>query len=181
MIEEKISKSEQKRRFKRVEEAAVELSQLSTSEIKALPVSESIKDEILATRSVKTGAKKRQIKYLAKVVREEEAVDEVLDFLAERKGSKLKANNLFHEAERLRDSVVNEALAYRQEAQQMRESLAMDWPGEELRAVLSRLDINENELRSSLYQYTLTRAQNHFREVFRMIMAALEKEARANR
>ncbi|PID72990.1 MAG: hypothetical protein CR992_00465, partial [Desulfobacterales bacterium] len=55
----KISKSEMKRRFKQVEEAAAELALLSDNDLKKLPASDLVKEEIVACRSVKAGARKR--------------------------------------------------------------------------------------------------------------------------
>lgn len=174
---EQLSKSEQKRRFKQVETAAAELSLLSDNDLARLPASEALKAEIVGCRTMKGGARKRQVKYLAKIMREE-SVEEILAYLAANKGSKLKENRLHQEVERLRDLLVNEVIDFQQEAQQQRMHLEMDWPGESLLAVAASLAIPEGELRSSLYQYARTRGQNHYREVFRMIKAAQEKKAR---
>ncbi len=95
---EQISKSAQKRRFKDEESAAAELAMLSDKDLKKLTIGQAVKDEIIRCRGQKGGALKRQIKYLAKVMRED-SVEEILDFLAARKGSKLKENKLYREAE----------------------------------------------------------------------------------
>ncbi len=177
---EKISKSEQKRRFKQMEEAAQELSQLSASDVARLPVTDVVKEEIAACYGLKGGARKRQVKYLAKVLREEDGVEEAFAYLARHKGSKLKENKLHHEAERLRDLLVSEVLEFQQQAQQERQPLTMDWPGTELAGLVGRFEIGEKALRQALYQYARSRAQNNYREVFRMIKAALEKEERGS-
>ena len=62
---EKISRSEQKRLFKQGEALAAELAELSDNDLKKFPGNDDIKKEIIACRGLKTGAKKRQIKYLA--------------------------------------------------------------------------------------------------------------------
>ncbi|MBM9519842.1 DUF615 domain-containing protein [Desulforhopalus vacuolatus] len=173
---ERISKSEQKRRFKRIEEGAAELAQLSDNDLKTLPASEAVKVEILTCRTVKTGALKRQIKYLAKVLRQEEAVDDVLVFLAEHKGSKVKQNRLQQEADRLRDLLVTEVLEYQEELMQERRDLEMDWPAPALEEVAAEHGIDAREIRRSLHQYARTRIQTQYREIFRIIKAALERE-----
>jgi ribosome-associated protein len=175
---ERISKSEQKRRFKRIEEGAAELAKLSDNDIKALPASEEVKAEILACRTVKTGALKRQIKYLAKILREEEAVDDVLAFLAEHKGSKVKQNRLQQEAERLRDLLVTEVLQYQEGLKQERRDLEMDWPAPALEEIADEHGMDVREVRRSLHQYARTRVQTQYREIFRLIKAALDREER---
>lgn len=172
---EKISKSERKRRFKREEEAATELALLSDKDLKNLPADKNVKDEILKCRSVKGGARKRQIKYLAKVMRQGD-VDEVLNFLADKKGSKLKENRIHHEAERLRDTVINEAIEYHQYCRVNDLDWEPDWPGEEINSLIEDYRINEGDLRRTIHQYVRTRVHNHYREVFRMIKAAIEQK-----
>ncbi|PIE73259.1 MAG: hypothetical protein CSA20_04030 [Deltaproteobacteria bacterium] len=170
----KISKSELKRRCKREEKAASELAQLSDSELKRLPVSADLKQEILRCRSVKGGARNRQIKYVTKLLREESA-EEVLSFLAVRKGSKLKENNLQHEAERLRDLLVSEAIEDAERCRQQRLAWETDWPAAALEDLVQRYHIDEGELRRAVYQFVRTRQHNHYRTIFRVIKAAIEK------
>ena len=174
---ERISKSARKRRFKDEENAARELSELSDGDLKHLPAGKGVKDEIVRCRGLKSGARKRQIKYLAKVMRED-SVDNILEFLAERKGSKVKENALHREAERVRDVLINEAIAQQQYCLQLGEEWEPDWSGEELEAVVNRYSLDEGDLRRSVYQYVRTRFNNHYRETFRIIKAALEKEER---
>lgn len=172
---ERISKSEMKRRFKQQEEAALELALLSDKDLKKLQVSDDLKQEILQCRSVKGGARKRQVKYMAKLMREE-SVGDILDFLAARKGSKLKDNKLHHEAERIRDAVITEAIEQQQLCLQQRIPWEPDWKGEEIDALISRYSIDSGDLRRTVHQYVKTRFHNHYKEVFRIVKAALEKD-----
>lgn len=172
---ERMSKSEMKRRFKREEEAASELALLSDRDLKKLQVSAELKKEILQCRTVKGGARKRQIKYLAKVMREE-SVDDILDFLAAKKGSKLKDNKLFHEAERLRDAIITEAIEEQQACLQRRLPWEPDWYGEQIDTIINSYSIDSGDLRRTVHQYVKTRYHNQYKEVFRIIKAALEKE-----
>jgi ribosome-associated protein len=177
---ERISKSALKRIFKQEEGAAQELALLTDKDLKLLPADQAVKDEIKKCRSLKGGARKRQIKYLAKVMREG-SVEDILDFLAKRKGSHLKSNKLLKEVERLRDVIVNEALAAQQLTLQAGEVWEPDWQGREIEGVVQRFAPDEGELRKAVYSYVRTRAHNHFREVFRIIKAAFEREAMAQK
>ncbi|MFT5701871.1 MAG: ribosome-associated protein [Desulforhopalus sp.] len=171
---ERLSKSEMKRRFKQEEEVALELALLSDKDLKLLEVSDELKKEIIQCRSVKDGARKRQVKYLAKLMREE-SVDDILVFLAARKGSKLKDNKLHHEAERLRDAIITEAIEQQQLFLQRQKPWEPDWKGEQIDDLIAKYPIDSGDLRRTVHQYVKTRFQNHYKEVFRIVKAALEK------
>jgi ribosome-associated protein len=171
---ERISKSEMKRRFKQEEEAASELALLSDKDLKKLEVSQELKDEIILCRSVKGGSRKRQVKYMAKLMREE-SVSDILEFLAARKGSKLKDNKLHHEAERLRDAIITEAIEQQQLCLQQRKPWEPNWEGAEIDAMIDRYPIDGGDLRRTVHQYVKTRFHNHYKEVFRIVKAALVK------
>lgn len=173
---ERISKSAKKRRFKDEENAAGELALLSDRDLQNLPAGDSVKKEIINCRGLKAGARKRQIKYLAKVMRED-SVEDILDFLAARKGSKVKENALHREAERLRDTIINEAIEQQQYCLQQAVEWEPDWQGEELAAAVNRYPLDEGDLRRTVFQYVKTRMHNHYRETFRILKAAVEKEA----
>jgi ribosome-associated protein len=172
---EKISRSALKRRFKDEESAAQELSLLTDKDLKRLPAGQAVKDEILRCRNMKGGARNRQVKHLAKVMREEDSVETILDFLTERKGSHLKANTLHREAERLRDVVINEAIEQQQYSLQAGLVWEPDWQGRDLDAIVRQYPIDEGDLRKTVFQYVKTRFHNHHREIFRIIKAAVEK------
>ena len=172
---ERISKSAQKRRFKEEESAAAELAMLSDRDLKKLSIDQTVKDEVVNCRGLKGGALKRQVKYLAKVMREG-SVEEILDFLAARKGSKLKENKLHREAERLRDVIINEAMDNQQSCLQAGMVWEPNWQGEEIDSFVRRYPVDEGDLRRTVFQYVKTRIHNHNREVFRIVKAAVDKE-----
>lgn len=174
----RLSKSEVKRQFKRVEEAAKELADFSDRDIAKLPGSDFFHDEIKNTRGLKSGARKRQIKYLAKVMREE-PIEDILNHLAAEKGSKIKDNQLFHEAERLRDAIINEAIEDQQECQQEGYLWEPDWESELIPEVVDRYStLEEDEIRKTTYNYLKSRHNSHYRELFRMIRSAIEYHSR---
>lgn len=176
---EKISRSEQKRLFKQVEELAAELAELSDNDLKKFPGSEAIKTEIKQCRGLKGGARKRQIKYLGKVLRQEH-LDEVYSFLKDRKGSDLKENQRFHQAERWRDIILNEAMELNDVCRRDQISFEPDYRSDFLPDILAELpSLNETDLRRCAYGYVRTRNKTHYRELFRMIKAAIEVKVRA--
>jgi ribosome-associated protein len=172
---ERISKSAQKRRFKDEESAAAELALLSDKDLKKLPIGQTVKDQIINCRGQKGGALKRQIKYLAKVMRDD-SVEEIFDFLADRKGSKLKENKLHREVERLRDVIINEAIDDQQSCLQAGMVWEPNWHGEAIDSFVEQYPVDEGDLRRTVFQYVKTRIHNHNREVFRIVKAAVEKE-----
>lgn len=176
---EYISKSEKKRQFKQTEMVAAELVELSNSELKSLTCSEELKDEIVAARGLKGGARKRQVKYVAKVMRQE-SLDDIYEFLERRKGSNLKTKQQFHEAERLRDTLINEAVESHQDCQRNQMEWDINWQSREIPPLLSRyIDLKESEIRKTIYNYVKSRNRVHYRELFRMIKGALDQaEAR---
>lgn len=172
---ERISKSAQKRRFKDEEKAAAELAQLSDKDLKKLAISQELKDEIIRCRTQKGGALKRQIKYLAKVMREN-GVEEIFDFLVERKGSKVKETKLHREIERLRDVLINEAINAQQACLQQGMIWEPDWQGEEIDSFVQQYPTDEGDLRRTVFQYVKTRLHNHNGEVFRIVKAAVDRQ-----
>jgi len=172
---ERISRSEQKRQFKRVESIARELSDLSSADLKRLPASEPLKEEITLCWKTKSGARKRQIKYIAKML-QSEPLDEILQFLQQKKGSKLEENRRQHEAERLRDTIINDALSAYDECRKYREEWDLNWESSAISSTVQHYpEIDENELRRSAYQYARSRSKTHYRELFRILKAAGEK------
>ncbi len=172
---EKVSKSELKRQHKQVEAAAREIILLNDSELVGLQVSGELIAAVTLCRTLKGGSLKRQIKFIAKLLKQE-PVDEILGLLAKKKGSKLEENKLQHEAERLRDAIINEALAAREQCLQQGQVMDLEWQSEALAAAVSMYPgIDENELRRSAHQYARSRNKVHQRELFRMLKAAAEK------
>ena len=172
---ERISKSAQKRRFKDDESAAAELALLSDKDLKKLIIDQTVKDEIVRCRGQKGGALKRQIKHLAKVMRAH-SVEDIFDFLADRKGSKAKENKLHREVERLRDVIINEAIEDQQSCLQAGMIWEPNWQGDEIDSFVQNYPVDEGDLRRTVFQYVKTRLHNHNREVFRIVKAAVDKE-----
>ncbi|MDJ0621486.1 MAG: ribosome biogenesis factor YjgA [Desulfocapsaceae bacterium] len=178
---EKISRSEQKRLYKQVEQLASELADLSDADLRKLPADSEIKEEIKKCRGLKTGARKRQIKYLAKVLRQV-SLDEIYIFLKNRKDSDLQKNQRFHQAERWRDVIINEALEEAEECRRQQISFEPAYPSGLIPDIIEELPgIDEKDLRRCAYEYVRTRNKTHYRELFRMIKAELDSRQRVGK
>ncbi len=173
---ERISRSEQKRRHKQVEELAKELCDLSDKDIKKLPLSDEIVTEIKGVRLVKGGARKRQVKYLRKLLGQID-LEQIYDFLAKKKGSQLRKNKQFHEAERLRDATINEAMDAYQQCIVSQQDWDLDWPSQVLDNLAEEYEnLDLAALRKSTHQYVKSRNKVHYRELFRIIKAAIDQK-----
>ena len=173
---EKISRSEQKRQFKKIESLARELTELSSQPLQEAPITEELRAEINLYARTKAGARKRQLKYIAKLLKQEN-INKIHLYLQERSGSKLEEDWLHHQTERLRDAVVNEALGAYDEYRANQQEWDLAWKSESIEALLKQLpEIDEHELRRSAHHYARIRNKKHYRELFRIIKAATEKQ-----
>ncbi len=175
---EKISRSEQKRLFKQTENLAKELAEFTNNDLKNCPVEEVVKEAIIDCRGLKAGARKRQIKYLAKVLRQF-PMDDVYEFIKLRKGSALKEKQVFHQAERWRDIIINEAIEAYDKCRRNQIIFEPDWDSSIMKDALNEFpSLNETDFRRTVYQYVKMRNINHYRELFRMVKAAIDTEER---
>ena len=179
-MESQLSRSEKKRRAKSIEQMVHELVGLPASEVLKLPCDGEIIEEISNTRGLKSGARKRQIKYITKILREQPTEDIFL-FLQEKKGSNLKQKRQFHELEHLRDRLINEAVdvddRWRQEGYSNTDVSPEDiWESETLKIIRSRFpDIDYKMLRKLALQFAKNHNKRFSRELFRMLKAASER------
>lgn len=177
---ERLSKSELKRQHKQIETAAKEVAVLNDNELKKLQLEAEVFEAVKLCRTLKGGSLKRQIKYVAKLLKQGE-IDGLLKQLAQMKGSRLEGNRFHHQAERLRDAIINEALDARDECLRDGVAMEMDWPSDILEGVVNEYPhIEELELRRSAYQFVRTRNKVHSRELFRILKAAAEKQRYMN-
>jgi ribosome-associated protein len=175
---ELISRSEMKRIYKQVGELAREVADLSDKELKKFPGGTVIHEEILATRGLKGGSRNRQIKYLAKVLRQG-PLDEIYLYITKRKGSKLHKKKQFHTAERLRDTLINEAMEVHKECLSTQIPFEPTWSSEIIQEIIQDYpNLKEKELRSIIHQYITTHNKFHYRELFRIMKAAVDLRER---
>ena len=171
-----LSRSEQKRRIKQLEELVVELVALPAGLLNKLPLNEEIRELAGDVHALKGGARKRQIKFITKLLRRE-PVEPLYDFLAKRKGSELLQKKQFHEVEYLRDTLVEEAIVARRKAKESQQELDEDWLSEVVRDIAAELPtVDSRELTRLAFLFAMTRSKKHSREIFRMLQAAREQE-----
>jgi len=176
-----LSKSEKKRRAKGTEQLVFELAALPLGEIDSLPCDQEVRDEIVSAKNLKGGARKRQLKYATKLLRDR-PVEQLYDFLARKKGSMLKEKREFQELEHFRNMLMSEAVQLYDERKET-EGYANDYvPGEFLqdsktiRAIAGQLpEVDLDLLRNTAMQFARTRNRKFSRELFRILRAALEK------
>jgi ribosome-associated protein len=175
-MDETISRSEQKRRFKRIEDVAEELVLLTDKDLKTFPGGDEIREDIKTIRGLSGGARKRQVKHLSKLLRQGPELDGVYDFLNKRKGSQLKEKSRLHEAEHLRDTLINEAMEDYQHCRSRQIEWEPDWQSAILGPATARYQgLDEDALRKTIYQYVKSYNRLYYRELFRMIKAAIEQ------
>ncbi len=173
---DQVSRSEKKRQFKQVEMAARECAALRDTELDRLGVSDKVRHAVALCRTTKGGALKRQIKFVAKLLREED-VAAVLHFLKQKKGSKLEEERLFHDAEHWRDQVVNQAIESLENHRREQLPWPVSWQSPVIDRLLTRYpELDEHDLRQAAHQYARGRNKAHYREIFRMVKAAAEKQ-----
>jgi ribosome-associated protein len=176
------SKSELKRRAKGLEELARELADLPPGEIAALPCDQELRDQIVAGKNLKGGARKRQLKYVTKLLRTR-SVEELYDLLARKKGSMLKEKRRFQLLEHLRNLLISEAIQLFEEKTQVngfiQEHGSLDFlhDSETVQAIVKQLpEVDQFQLRNAAIQYARTRNRKFSRELFRIMKAADEKK-----
>ena len=172
----KISRSEQKRRIKEVEKLVMSLTSLSALEIRQLPCSDEIKELASEIPSLKGGARKRQIKFITKLIKNDD-LTLLYEFIAEKKGSELSEKKQFHEVEYLRDSLLDEALARKKESSEHGMEWGENWNSTIVRAICEELPAADSStlLRLS-YLFAQTRNPRHSREIFRYLYSIKEQE-----
>lgn len=160
--EQQPSRSAKKRAAKAVEDMAGRLVALGDADFRRLPLNGEIREAIDEARRINShGARKRQLKHLAGLLRrDEDSYQQAEDFLEDLQLGRRKAAADFHYLEALRERLCDP---------EQREG-ALD----EVRQKMSRIDTDKlRRLAESARQHKDKRA---FRELFRMLKAAHPEE-----
>lgn len=175
-----LSRSEQKRRVKQLEELAEELAALPAAVLNELPAGEELGSQLKEAAGLKhDGARKRLIKHITKLLREEDSPEPLYQFLAGRKGNALLRKKRQHELEHLRDALIDEAIAAQQLAKERQEDFSERWRSQtaaEIAAALPGTD--PSELSRLAFFFAVSRNPRHSRELFRLLRAAQEQHDR---
>jgi len=181
---EALSRSEKKRRAKAVEGIAGELAALPARDIDRLPCEAEIREEIHQAQGLKGGAHKRQVKYITRLLRDE-PLEELLQFLQEKKGSKLRRDRELHESEHARDRIINEAIRLYEEPFMGGELLEQGQGAPEQPPLPTEIqedfqqnfnEVDVDELWRLAWRFARTRQVSHSREIFRILKAAKERQ-----
>ncbi len=176
-----MSRSEQKRRMKQLEQLVAELSSLPVSLIDQLPCTEDIRALFQEAAGMKGGTKNRHVKYITKYLKGE-PVEELYSFLADKKGAALQEKKSFHEVEYLRDALLNEAIEQHRAALHNHEEFEENWQSEIAEEIAGEYPGIDGKLLTRLaWMYTKARNRKHSRELFRLIQAAHEDALLLNR
>ena len=172
----KLSRSEQKRRIQQVEKLVEELAALPACLLRELPVDEEIQELFQEVAGLKTGSRKRQIKYITKLLRDA-PTEELYSFLEKRRGTALHKEKQVHELEYLRDILIEEAITARRKAKAEHLELTEDWSSSVVQDISQELpSVDQHELHRLAFLFAMTRNRLHSREIFRLLQAAQERE-----
>ena len=180
-MDSQLSKSEKKRRAKSVEQLVYELAALAPGQIASLPCEQELREELYAAKDLKGGARKRQLKYATKLLRDS-PIEELYVFLAQKKGSTLKEKKEFHELEHFRNILLNEAVQVYEDLVDERGFLSQNDPvgflenSEAIKTIVVHLpEVDQTALKNSAIQYAKSKNRKFSREIFRIMKAAKEK------
>jgi ribosome-associated protein len=150
------TKSQKKREARTVEDLARELVDMPSSFIPRLPCEEEIRVEIQAAQDMdQFGARRRQIKYLAKLLRNTE-LSSLFSFLEEAQRSRLRENRTIRQLKQLRDRILHE-----DEEEEALLEVKEGFP-----------DLSLEMLQDLAGKYRWTRNQRFSREIFRQLTIA---------
>lgn len=173
-----ISRSEQKRRAQQLEHLAAALVSLPAHLVSQLPCPPGFADELRRTAAMKGGARKRQIKYLARLLRTAETQEELYHFVDRHQGRALTARREERQLEQYRNALLTEALEGSASSDQDEGGEWWESPTlQELRQWLPGVDARA--LLRLARRFAQTRDPRHSREIFRLLRAALEREKRS--
>ncbi len=175
-----LSRSEQKRRIKQLEQLVEELSTLPAAVLDELPAAEEVRLGLKEAAGLgRDGARKRHLKHITKLLREEETPDALYQFLAQRKGTALLRKKQQHELEHLRDALIEEAIAARSRAAERQENFSETWRSATAEDIAAKFPAAAaGELARLAFFFAVSRNPRHSRELFRMLRAAQEAAAR---
>ena len=175
-MEYALSRSEKKRQAKDIEELGRELVELPPADLAKLPCDDFLRQEISACRDMQGGARKRQIKYIARELRQLDPAP-LLDFLSARRGSHLKGQLEEKELERLRLNILDSAITEYQDRHDPDGHFYMDkeaFPLLQAAALLPGFDLTGATRAAE--NFAATRKPAHSRELLKIIRAAAERK-----
>ncbi len=157
-----------------MENLAVALANMSAQVLEQAPCTPEIIEELQAAASLKGGARKRQLKFVTKLLRQHPH-EALYDFVTRFKGEKLKTTRAFHELEYLRNALIEEALEHYRISRDQQLDWEEDWPSEVVPDICRQLpEVDGMNLKRLAHLFARTRNPRHSREIFRLLKSAQE-------
>ncbi|ADW18334.1 protein of unknown function DUF615 [Desulfobulbus propionicus DSM 2032] len=175
-----VSRSEQKRRIKEIEQLVAELVRLPPQVLDHVAGLEELKPIFRETAGLKGSARQRQIKYLTKLL-QEHSLEPLYAVVGRHRGKFLAERKQLHTLEFFRDTLINEALETQRACQERNMEWGENWSSRtlvELKAQLPEIDVLT--LSRLSYLFARTRNPRHSREIFRYLKSIHESRQRAN-
>ncbi len=172
-----ISRSEQKRQMQQLEQLAAALVALPKQLQDQLPCPEEIVNEVRIAAAMKGGARKRQIKYLTKLLHASGQQDELYGYIGQHQGRAIVAQKVQRQLEQYRNALIEEALD--RASEQNQSAWGELWEStvvQELKPELPLVD--DKALLRLAYRFAETRNPRFSREIFRTLRAAFEQQQR---
>ncbi|NLX19597.1 MAG: DUF615 domain-containing protein [Desulfobulbus sp.] len=169
-----ISRSEQKRRIKEIERLVEELITLPAHELRKTSLPEEIRESLLSAAHLPDKVKKREIKYLTRLIREY-PLESLYELVSSRRGHKLKERQLVKTIDFYRQALISEAL----EQEKLCRSGGGDWTENWSSATIAQLQhtipvIDPLTLSRLAYLFVRTRNPRYNREIFRYLRSMQE-------
>lgn len=162
------SRSQKKRESTALQRAGEELSALSAKQRKTLGLPKELGDALDMWANLKTHeAKRRQMQFIGKLMREADDIEKILEELARLNSHKQRNNEDFHLAERTRTALIQDDESARELALQETLELFPHTKMVQLRHLV-QATLNEREKK---------RPPKAFRELFRYLQNAPEKNS----
>lgn len=175
-----ISRSEKKRQMQQLEQLASALAALPKQVQEQLPCPEDIIAELRVAASMKGGARKRQIKYLTKLLHAAGPQDELYTFISKHQGRAIAEQKAQHQLEQYRNALIEEALNRASDHDEA--AWGELWDSSVVTALKPALpQVDDKALLRLAYRFAQTRNPRYSREIFRTLKAALEQQQRLQR
>ncbi len=163
--------------MQQLEQLAAALADLPGPLQNQLPCAEELIAQVRAASALKGGARKRQIKYLTKLLHGSDGQEDLYSFIAQHKGRAIAAQKEQHQLEQYRNALIEEALDQAQENDG--DNWGEQWQSrvvDELKTIIPQVD--EKALLRLAYRFAQTRNPRHSREIFRTLKSAVEQQKR---
>ncbi|WP_028318592.1 DUF615 domain-containing protein [Desulfobulbus elongatus] len=173
-----ISRSEQKRRVKEIEQLVAELVRLPPQTLRQAQVPDEFRQLLLEAAALRGGVRQRQIKYLTKMV-QQYPLEGLYDLIGRHRGNALAARKQMHALEFYRDALINEALEQQERCRQSGNDWEEQWTGETLSALQAEMpEIDPLALARLAALFARTRNPRYSREIFRYLRSIQEMRQR---